>query len=61
LRAAAARAQAAQHVEAVHARQRQVEDDQRVFLGMQQRVGVGAVGRAFDRQWLSRRALASQC
>ncbi len=47
---AAARAQAAQHFEAIELGQAQVEDDEGVVLRVQQAVGLLAVGRAFDRQ-----------
>jgi hypothetical protein len=47
---AAAGAQASQHFEAVHPRQGQIEDDERVILGVQEGVGVGAGVRRFDGQ-----------
>jgi hypothetical protein len=47
---AAPRAQAAQHVQPVHAGQGQVQDDERVVLGVEEGVGIGPGGGAFDRQ-----------
>lgn len=47
---AATGAQTLQDIETVHLGQRQIENDKRIVLGVQQRVGIGPVHRAFDLQ-----------